>query len=58
MVKKIYNQFMCSSFMLPEHVEMLERHAREQEKEEICRVPIFDEQLLEEWDMLLNQSAR
>jgi len=43
--------------MLPEHVQALEKYAREKEKEKSCQLPEYDEQLLEQWNRLLRLSA-
>ena len=56
MLSKLYNQFICSSFMLPEHTEALnEYHVEERQKEEQY-VPEVDEQELEMWEYLIGES--
>ena len=53
---KIYNQFICSSFMLPEHVESLNEYHTEEQQKEAEYVPEVDEQELEIWEYLIGQS--
>ncbi len=56
MLSKLYNQYICSSFMLPEHTEALtEYHVEERQKEEQY-VPEVDEQELEMWEYLIEES--
>ena len=53
---KMYNQFLCSSLMLPEHREALTRYyVEEQQKEAEC-MPEVDEQELAVWDQLIRIS--
>lgn len=57
MPAKMFNQFICSSLMLPEHREALNRHnlaLGEQEKK--MRRPCIAEQQRELWDRLLHDS--
>ncbi|NMB36383.1 MAG: YolD-like family protein [Firmicutes bacterium] len=58
MTKRISNQFLCSSLMLPEHRDALERRRREQREKEETRRPCFDEQQLALWDRLLTAALR
>lgn len=58
MSKKLYNQFNCSSFMLPEHVEALARYEKELEETGRKHVPEFDEQQLAVWECLLQESLQ
>ncbi|NLC11010.1 MAG: YolD-like family protein [Firmicutes bacterium] len=55
-MKKMQNQFACSRIMLPEHVEALNKHAREVFVENSYKIPEFDEQQLEEFNILLQRS--
>lgn len=55
MCLRLYNQFFCSSLMLPEHREALAKHAEENEKNNTpC---LIDEQQFEIWEQLLRQSS-
>ena len=56
MLSKLFNQFKCSTMMLPEHVEALTEHQEEKKKTAELYVPEIDQQQLEEWEWLLNQS--
>ncbi|HHT45757.1 MAG TPA: YolD-like family protein [Firmicutes bacterium] len=53
---KIYNRFVCSSFMLPEHVESLDEYHTGEQQKEAEYVPEVDEQELEIWGYLIRQS--
>lgn len=58
MTKKMFNQFLCSSLMLPEHRDALNRRRAEQrKKEKMCR-PCIDEQQHALWDCLLTAALR
>ena len=54
MSKRMTNQFACSSMMLPEHRDELEKMSRE--KGQKPSGPVWDEQVLELWEGLLQQS--
>ena len=56
MILKIYNQFLCSSMMLPEHKEALNDHYVEEEHREEQCMPEIDEQQLEIWEYLIRKS--
>jgi len=56
MLIKLFNQFRCSTMMLPEHVEALSEHRREKDKSRELHIPDIDQQQLEEWEWLLRQS--
>ncbi len=56
MSKRISNQFLCSSMMLPEHREEIETMNRDREKKP--PPPEWDEQALELWERLLKQSFK
>lgn len=58
MTQKISNQFLCSSLMLPEHRDALERRRREQREKKETRRPCFDEQQLALWDRLLTAALQ
>ncbi len=58
MSKKMFNQFLCSSLMLPEHREALNRHHAEQRKREETRCPCIDEQQYALWERLLATSLQ
>lgn len=53
---KLYNQFACSSMMLPEHREALARHKKETEI--MHNPPCIDEQQFALWERLVQQSYR
>lgn len=53
---KLYNQFICSSLMLPEHREGLNEYHAEQRRKEEKYVPQVDEQEFEIWDYLVRKS--
>lgn len=55
MSKKMNNQFLASRMMLPEHNKMLKEYCKEELEKEIY-YPDFDEQLLEEFQNIINQS--
>ncbi len=55
-MKKRDNQFICSSFMLPEHVDTLAQREKGREDEEMRRFPAYDEQQLELWERILQAS--
>ncbi|NMB40394.1 MAG: YolD-like family protein [Firmicutes bacterium] len=51
---KLYNQFQCSSLMLPEHRKALAEHRKKAtEKQE---TPCIDEHQFELWECLVQQS--
>lgn len=56
MSKKLFNQFICSRMMLPEHREKLNKHHEKIERKEKYRLPSFDEQQWEEFEFILTQS--
>ena len=56
MILKIYNQFLCSSKMLPEHKEALNDHYIEEKHREEQGMPEIDEQQLEIWEYLIKKS--
>lgn len=56
MLTKLFNQFQCSTMMLPEHVEALSEHRQEKDKSRELHIPDIDQQQLEEWEWLLRQS--
>ena len=56
MILKIYNQFLCSSMMLPEHKEALNDHYIEEKHREEQGMPEIDEQQLEIWEYLIKKS--
>lgn len=58
MSSKVYHQFACSSMLLPEHRELLNRLQRESRRQEEIRLPDFDQQQQEEWQQLLERSWR
>ena len=58
MSKKISNQFLCSSLMLPEHRDALNRRRRKRREREGARRPCFDEQQLALWDRLLTAALQ
>ncbi|MEW5920814.1 MAG: YolD-like family protein [Bacillota bacterium] len=58
MPAKMFNQFLCSSLMLPEHREALNRHAAELRQQEKSRRPSIDEQQHELWDRLIGDAIR
>lgn len=51
---KLYNQFFCSSLMLPEHREALAKQKKETGEQ--CATPYIDEQQFELWERLVQQS--
>lgn len=53
MNKKMFNQFLCSSLMLPEHREALKCRHAEQLKKEKTRCSCIDEQEYVLWNRLL-----
>ncbi len=53
---KLYNQFFCSSLMLPEHKEALAK--RKKGAEEKRNPPCIDEQQFELWERLVRQSCQ
>ncbi len=55
-MKKRDNQFICSSFMLPEHVDTLAQREKDREDEELRQFPAYDEQQLELWERILQAS--
>lgn len=55
-MKKQENQFICSSFMLPEHVDSLAQQEKDRADEERRRFPAYDEQQLELWERILQAS--
>ena len=57
MSSKMYHQFACSSMLLPEHRELLNRLQRESRRQEEIRLPDFDQQQQEEWQQLLDALA-
>ncbi len=57
-MKKLYNQFACSSFMLPEHVDSLEQREKKIKEVELQQVPELDEQQLELWERILQESLQ
>ncbi|PKM82106.1 MAG: hypothetical protein CVU88_03525 [Firmicutes bacterium HGW-Firmicutes-13] len=56
MNKKLFNQFICSRMMLPEHREKLNEHHEEIERKENYRLPSFDEQQWDEFEFILSRS--
>ena len=56
MLSKLYNQFICSSLMLPEHREALTKHHLDERQEEERYVPEVDERQLEMWEYLIKES--
>ncbi len=56
MRKKLYDQFLCSCLMLPEHVEKLQQHAKELRQKKLQNMPEFDDQKYELWERLLQES--
>ena len=58
MTKKMFNQFLCSSLMLPEHRDALNRRRAEQRKKEKIYRPCIDEQQHALWDRLLTAALR
>lgn len=58
MPAKMFNQFICSSLMLPEHREALTRYHREAREKEKARRPSVGEDDREVWDRLLNISLQ
>lgn len=57
MRSKMYNQFLCSSFLLPEHRDTLNRHYTEAEQKELY-IPSVDAQEQEQWEGLIKQSMK
>ena len=57
MPAKMFNQFLCSSLMLPEHREALNRHNAEMRQQKTPR-PCIEEQQRELWDRLLIDSLQ
>lgn len=55
-MKKRDNQFICSSFMLPEHVDTLAQREKDREDEERHRFPDYEDQQLELWERILQAS--
>lgn len=56
MPEKMFNQFLCSSLMLPEHREALNRRAAQlRQQEKMCR-PCIDAQQWELWDRLISEA--
>ncbi len=55
---KMFNQFICSSLMLPEHREALNRHNRELRKQEKECCPYIEEEERDRWDRLLGESLQ
>ena len=53
---KLYNQFICSSLMLPEHREGLNEHHAKERLQEKRYVPEVDEQEYEIWEYLIGGS--
>ncbi len=58
MSKKLYNQFICSRMMLPEHVRALSKHEQESKLKELCWMPELDKQRLEEFDRILQKAVK
>ena len=58
MPAKMFNQFICSSLMLPEHREALNRHNRVIREQGKKQHPCIDEQERELWDHLISESLR
>ncbi len=56
MRSKLYNQFICSSLMLPEHREALTEYHVEERQQAERYVPERDEQELEIWEYLIRES--
>ncbi len=56
MRSKMYNQFICSSLMLPEHREALTEYHLEERQQEEQYMPEVDEQELEVWEYLIGES--
>ncbi len=56
MSSKLFNQFQCSTMMLPEHVESLHEHRRGKDRSRQLHIPDIDQQQLEEWEWLLRES--
>ena len=58
MPQKMFNQFLCSSLMLPEHREALQRRAAQlRQQEKMCR-PCIDAQQHELWERLISEALR
>ncbi len=57
-MKKIDNQFACSSFMLPEHSQALEERAKRVQEADLRQEPELDEWQLELWKRILRESSR
>ena len=55
-MKKMTGQFLCSRMMLPEHKEALYQQRQKIREKENNYVPLFDEQELELWERLFQQS--
>lgn len=53
---KLYNQFFCSSLMLPEHRKALAKHKKEAEEKH--NPPCIDDQQFELWERLAQQSRQ
>ena len=53
---KLYNQFYCSSMMLPEHREALAKHKKETAEKH--KAPCIDEHQFELWERLVQWSCR
>ncbi len=58
MSKKLKNQFLCSSLMLPEHRAKLAEHCQKFSTAEKYRRPPLDDQRQEEFQLLLERSLR
>lgn len=56
MPAKMFHQFICSSMMLPEHREALNRHNGELQKQEKICYPYSGEEERACWDRLLHTS--
>ena len=52
-MEKIKNQFICSMMMLPQHKEVVEVVKQQEGK---IKMPVLDEQLLEEFNCLIKKS--
>ncbi len=55
---KMFNQFICSSLMLPEHREALNHHNRKLQKQEKEFCPYIEEEERDRWDRLLGESLQ
>lgn len=58
MPEKMFNQFLCSSLMLPEHREALQCRAAELRQQEKMQRPCIDVQQYELWDRLICEAIQ